>query len=178
MYSYCVFNPVNMVDPTGEEAVAIAIGGIAFAFISAAIILAQPQVQQGISNSIDSVVNDLLSKKSAKSRASEKSESIPRQIKDSDPRIHHIVAQKDYRCIPARIILEKFGIDPIKDERNKITIPQGLHKSMHTTKYYEYVTKKITSCSQTREGVERALLELKLDILYASTSGIRKWDIQ
>ncbi len=34
------------------------------------------------------------------------------------------------------------GIDPIKDERNKITIPQGLHKSMHTTKYYEYVTKK------------------------------------
>ncbi len=70
------------------------------------------------------------------------------------------------------------GIDPIKDERNKITIPQGLHKSMHTTKYYEYVTKKITSCSQTREGVERALLELKLDILYASTSGIRKWDIQ
>ena len=178
MYSYCVFNPVNMVDPTGEEAVAIAIGGIAFAFISAAIILAQPQVQQGISNSIDSVVNDIISKKSAKSRASEKSESIPRQIKDSDPRIHHIVAQKDPRCAAARIALINAGIDPIKDERNKITIPQGLHKSMHTTKYYEYVTSKITAYPITKESVERALLELKLDILFASTSGIRKWDIQ
>ena len=155
MYSYCVFNPVNMVDPTGEEAVAIAIGGIAFAFISAAIILAQPQVQQGISNSIDSVVNDIISKKSAKSRASEKSESIPRQIKDSDPRIHHIVAQKDPRCAAARIALINAGIDPIKDERNKITIPQGLHKSMHTTKYYEYVTSKITAYPITKESATR-----------------------
>ena len=77
MYSYCVFNPVNMVDPTGEEAVAIAIGGIAFAFISAAMVLTQPQVQQGISNSIDSVVNDILSKVSAKSRASEKDVALP-----------------------------------------------------------------------------------------------------
>lgn len=49
---------------------------------------------------------------------------------------------------------------------------------MHTTKYYEYVTSKITAYPITKESVERALLELKLDILFASTSGIRKWDIQ
>ena len=184
MYSYCGNNPINYVDKTGKFLISISASFAVLFFASlvltvTAVVLTQPQVQQGISNGVASVANSI-SSITSKDESKEKSISkanTKRRIKDSDPRIHHVVAQRDRRCEPARAVLQSFGIDPINDLSNKIVIPQGLHKSLHTNKYYDYVNTKILTCEQSEEAVKTALLEIKLDILFASETGIRKWDV-
>ena len=61
---------------------------------------------------------------------------------------------------------------------NLITIPQGLHKGMHTTKYYEYVNAKLKGLQGDEDAVKEALLEIRADIEYAEATGIRKWDLE
>lgn len=84
-----------------------------------------------------------------------------------------MIAQADPRAADARAILRNAGIDPVKDPRNLIVISQGLHKSMHTNNYYRYINRKLENCTSTSD-VERALLEIKVDIQFANETGIRR----
>ncbi len=44
---------------------------------------------------------------------------------------------------------------------------------MHTNNYYRYINRKLENCTSTSD-VERALLEIKVDIQFANETGIRR----
>lgn len=146
---------------------------VVVAGIAAIAIVNQPQVKQGISTAISSTT-DSISNTIADVKENIKAK---REIKDDDPRIHHIVAQGDHRAAHARAILEQAGINPKTDPRNLITISQGFHKSMHTNNYYTYVENKLLNCGSAPADIERALWELKITVYFAEKTGIKVWDL-
>lgn len=188
LFAYCSNNPVNLCDPTGKSvlgAIAAALGSILgaaapwiIAFVGVAVIglgiMSTPAINDAIATGIGAVSSSIAQ---AKSAIKEKS-TARRKAKDSDPRIHHMVAQAAWRAAPARIILEDVGIDPKIAPENLITISHGLHKSMHTKRYYEYVNNKLLPCAGDRVAVEAALLEIRADIEFAEATGIKRWDIE
>ena len=135
MFAYCLNNPVNMLDKNGNLAKELfaylgsnAIIAITIAFIIAIVIttaFTSPAARQANASLYDSIQYQF---SKAKTR---------RKAKDSDPRKHHMVAKAAKRAAPAREILESVEIDPKKSPLNLITISHGLHKNMHTKKYYD-----------------------------------------
>ena len=182
MFAYCNNNPVNYADPQGTSLI-----GVLFAFApqiamfaigavilcSAINILYQPVVQQGITDLVSGVVDTV---ENTIADIKEKVET-KRKSRDSEPRKHHMVAKLAWRAEPARDVLDSVEIDYWNDSRNLVTISHGLHKSMHTKNYYNYVNAKLEPCKDNLQAVEIALAEIRADILYAEATGIRRWEI-
>lgn len=184
MFAYCLNNPVNMLDKNGNLAKELfaylcsnAIIAITIAFIIAIVIttaFTSPAARQANASLYDSIQYQF---SKAKTQAQAKAKAR-RKAKDSDPRKHHMVAKAAKRAEPARKILESVEIDPKKSPLNLITISHGLHKNMHTKKYYDYVNAKLEGLDGNRAAVEEALLEIRADIEYAEATGIRRWDLE
>ena len=186
MFAYCLNNPVNGTDANGNFAIfgivvsaaaLLKIGLVVAAGIAAIAIVNQPQIKRGLSTAIGNAADSISRSISrAKENVQEKI-SARRKAKDNEPRQHHIVAKAAWRAKPARIILEGVGINPQNAPENLITISHGLHKSMHTKNYYDYVNAKLEPCAENRAAVETALLEIRADIEFAEATGIRRWEI-
>ena len=164
---------------------AAAVGSAApwiFIFVAVAVvglyIVNTPAINDRIASGIASAIGSISESVSrAKTDIKEKT-AARRKAKDSDPRVHHMVAKAAWRAQPARIILEDVGIDPRVAPENLITISHGLHKSMHTKRYYDYVNNKLLPCAGDRAAVEAALLEIRADIEFAEATGIKRWDVE
>ena len=183
MFAYCLNNSINRTDSNGT------LSGLAMAAVAALVkmlpviilvttltvccyALTQPQVMQGMQSAVNAISNSVSNTVSkAKEKSAEK-----RKAKDSDQRVHHIVAKAAWRAAPAREVLRSVEINPTTAPENLITISHGLHKSMHTKTYYDYVNAKLEPCTNTAE-VEAALLEIRADIEYAEATGVKRWDI-
>ena len=137
MFAYCLNSPVCSKDSNGNfaititssTAITIAVVFVVFVVFCVVAYKSYPALKRAtgaIYNSVSKASASVKTKVAAK-----------RKIRDEDPRVHHIVAQNAKIAAPAREILESVGINPRKDPLNLITIPQGLHKGMHTTKYYD-----------------------------------------
>ena len=175
MFAYCLNNPVNYKDANGntpEFFTYISAKGLYYIAILAIFVIVIYAIMASSRNtSIYEEIYDSISYQVRKAKTR-------RKAKDSDPRIHHMVAKAAPLAAPAREILKGVEINPTKDPLNLITISHGLHKNMHTKKYYKYVNAKLEPCKGDREAVEEALLEIRADIEYAEATGIRRWDLE
>ena len=186
MFAYCLNSPVCSKDSNGNFAITITSSTaitIAVVFVVFVVFCMVAYKSYPALKSATGAIYDSVSSSVSKASANVKTKvAAKRKIRDEDPRVHHIVAQNAKIAAPAREILVSVGIDPRKDPLNLITIPQGLHKGLHTTKYYKYVNAKMEACvvngEAKREDVEAALLEIRADIEYAEATGIRKWDLE
>ena len=192
LYAYCSNNPIKFCDSTGHS-ITLVMATIAMSCVVACVALIgmvgiastmnNTTISVGIGNAIDNIASGIsVAVSNAKTKSAIKSKvkaeaKTRRKILDTDPRKHHIVAKGARMAAPARNVLKSFGIDPKTAPENLITIPQGLHKSIHTNKYYDYVNNKLLQCDD-RESVEVALLELRADIKYAELTGIKVWDLE
>ena len=68
--------------------------------------------------------------------------------------LHHIVAQKSLRAIPARAILFLVDIG-VNDECNTVLLKKAVHKFLHTSLYFSYVN--YTVCSAYTFAVQNDL---------------------
>ena len=143
MFAYCLNNPVNMVDQTGAEAVAITLGLamkiIGVLCVTAVAILAidfairrensfLSAISKGIVDGLESLMTTIVEKVEAKE---------PKQYK-RDTEVHHIVAQSSPYAAPAQDVLRKTGIS-VNSAENTVEIKTSLHRRLHTYVYYGIV---------------------------------------
>ena len=143
MWAYCLNNPVNMVDQTGSEAVAIALGLAAkiagVLCVTAVAILAidfairrensfLSTISKGIVDGLESLMTKITEKIETKE---------PKQYK-RDTEVHHIVAQSSPYAAPAQDVLRKTGIS-VNSAENTVEIKTSLHRRLHTYVYYGIV---------------------------------------
>ena len=179
MFAYCLNNPVNMSDPTGEFAISATLGGTALwkigvaivglvgTFILADTIAKNPPAFPSIS------LPKIESKPKSDSKEKDVAPTLPKPPA-KDP-VHHIVAKADRRAAESRQILRDVGIEPVTDPRNLVVLPQSYHDSLHTTAYHNYITERLRPVAGGKAGVEATLASLKAEILARSAAGIR-WD--
>ena len=86
---------------------------------------------------------------------------------NTNPEVHHIVAQGDYRARRARGILNAVGIE-VNNSINLIPLKSHFHRRLHTNAYYNWVDKVITSAyysgnsyAERRRNVMEALNLIK-----------------
>ncbi len=94
----------------------------------------------------------------------------------TDAAAHHIVASRSKAAVAAREILKKAGI-PIDDSFNGVFLPKNTkfangtamtHSTLHTKKYYEEVTDRLTRAVNSGGGanaVLNALEKIRTDLL-------------
>ena len=183
MFAYCLNDPTNKIDPFGNIGIltatfcGVAVWKIAVAVIG--IIVAGCLVNVAAKN-ISTAPSFSYPKSNVKSQIKSKAKEYVetrKKNRDNEPRTHHIVAKAAWRAAPAREILQNVGLNPTTAPENLIVISHGLHKSMHTKNYYNYVNDKLMQCGDDRAAVEEALLEIRADIEYAEATGIKVWEV-
>ena len=154
LFAYCVNDPVNTVDPTGNFAITATVALITFgiALVATAFavgISSSPGFQEAVGGLCESVgsVAEQIKEKLTNSFAKIKK---PPNYRRNDE-VHHIVAQRATGADRARKILDelKIGIDePI----NTVSINTCLHRRLHTKLYYELVDAIIVSAYNSAGG--------------------------
>ena len=154
LFAYCVNDPVNTVDPTGNFAITATVALITFgiALVATAFavgISSSPGFQEAVEGLCESVgsVAEQIKEKLTNSFAKIKK---PPNYRRNDE-VHHIVAQRATGVDRARKILDelKIGIDePI----NTVSINTCLHRRLHTKLYYELVDAIIVSAYNSAGG--------------------------
>ena len=192
LFAYCNNNAVNMVDPEGNDGTIIIMG---IYFLACAVIticltatLTSPsfinawnRMCQTISGGISRGVRNI---GVAFSWANSQAQSIARSIGLSFARVktkpryrssrevHHIVAKAAKNAAGARNVLKNVGIVYQTDYRNLVSIKTGLHRRLHTNRYYEFTNSVVISAynkgknrGQRYQKVVQALSTLKGFIL-------------
>ncbi len=184
MFAYCMNNPVNRVDIDGHMSYNAVQQWAASMWWLCAIDTALPIgdiVYWGgifiLTTGCAFTAGEIISQTTITVPKEEEKVITKTKIKDSDPRRHHMVPQGATKSAKARQVLLDVGINPKTSPLNIVTIPQGLHKSIHTNNYYDYIDSKILPCRGDRVAVEQALAEIRADILFAEATGVRKWEI-
>ena len=154
LFAYCVNDPVNTVDPTGNFAITATVALITFGIALVATALAvgissSPGFQGAVEDLCESVgdIAEQIKEKLTNSFAKIKK---PPNYRRNDE-VHHIVAQRATGADCARKILDelKIGIDePI----NTVSINTCLHRRLHTKLYYELVDAIIVSAYNSACG--------------------------
>ena len=166
LFSYCANNPVMRIDPTGEFALtATALTTSALVLVLAIVLITAVYVTVAIA---------IETSKSKSDTIVDVKPGVIDRFADNSPRVHHIVAKAAAGAEEARKVLEKYHINVVVDPNNLVVIPHGYHKSMHTKRYYQYVNQQIKACN-SKEEVYATLNRLRLEILWASQTGIAPW---
>ena len=158
-YAYTKNNPVIYIDPDGQFAIAVIP-------VAVLIVLGVALVYYLIKTL--EAVKDLVSQSFSKIRTKPKYK--------SNFEIHHIVAQTALLAKPSRDILSKVGYT-INSSVNLVKIKTGLHKRLHSTKYYMAVNailgtaySKKFSNSKNQQRVFAALTTIKVWLKIQSNS--------
>lgn len=179
LFAYCVNNPVNTVDYTGNFAITVtaALLAIGLAAIVTALtvgICSSPGFQGAVNDLCGAVseavgnVTDQIKEKLSNSYA--KIKKAPNYKKPTED--HHVVAQNAPKASSAREILSQVGIG-INSQQNMMPISTGLHRRLHTNLYYKWVNDVIISAYNSaggdaalqRKNVEGALAAIKSFII-------------
>lgn len=154
LFAYCVNDPVNTVDPTGNFAITATVALITFGVALVATALAvgissSPGFQEAVGGLCESVgsVAEQIKEKLTNSFAKIKKPPNYRSNKE----VHHIVAQHARGADRAKQILIDTGIG-INSKENTVSINTCLHRRLHTKLYYELVDAIIVSAYNSAGG--------------------------
>ena len=154
LFAYCVNDPVNTVDPTGNFAITATVALITFGIALVATALAvgissSPGFQGAVEDLCESVgdIAEQIKEKLTNSFAKIKK---PPNYRRNDE-VHHIVAQRATGADRARKILDKLKIG-IDEPINTVSINTCLHRRLHTKLYYELVDAIIVSAYNSAGG--------------------------
>ena len=189
MFAYCENNPIISADYNGKELISLAVFGFIMVVslgvgLATIAVVNTPSFKKGwsdlcnnISRGLSKALNGLgNSVKWIASKIKELTNDISKSFSKvkskpkykSNTERHHIVAKGATKAKAARNVLKKVGIDYKWDDRNLIRIKTGLHRRLHTNKYYAYVNKLVVdaynngkSYKQRKNNVEKVLKELK-----------------
>ena len=154
LFAYCVNDPVNTVDPTGNFAITATVALITFGVALVATALAvgissSPGFQgavEGLCESVGSVAEQI---KEKLTNSFAKIKKPPNYRKDTE--VHHIVAQRATGADHTRRILAELEIG-INDPVNTVSINTCLHRRLHTNLYYKLVDAIIVSAYNSAGG--------------------------
>ena len=154
LFAYCVNDPVNTVDPTGNFAITATVALITFgvALVATAFavgISSSPGFQgavEGLCESVGSVAEQI---KEKLTNSFSKIKKPPNYRKDTE--VHHIVAQRATGADHTRRILAELEIG-INDPVNTVSINTCLHRRLHTNLYYKLVDAIIVSAYNSAGG--------------------------
>ena len=154
LFAYCVNDPVNTVDPTGNFAITATVALITFGIALVATALAvgissSPGFQgavEGLCESVGSVAEQI---KEKLTNSFAKIKKPPNYRKDTE--VHHIVAQRATGADHTRRILAELEIG-INDPVNTVSINTCLHRRLHTNLYYKLVDAIIVSAYNSAGG--------------------------
>ena len=154
LFAYCVNDPVNTVDPTGNFAITATVALITFGIALVATALAvgissSPGFQEAVGGLCESVgsVAEQIKEKLTNSFAKIKKPPNYRSNKE----VHHIVAQRASGAQRAKQILIDTGIG-INSKENTVSINTCLHRRLHTNLYYKLVDAIIVSAYNSAGG--------------------------
>ncbi|MDD3865968.1 MAG: hypothetical protein PHC32_06645, partial [Candidatus Izemoplasmatales bacterium] len=171
MYSYCLNNPVQNVDYSGEFAITAAFVSslaifvvilMAIAVLYYAGVLDMPSASDVLSKLIIGYQNikDLLEIAKKQLKIYLLSLVLTFALGKHD---HHIVAQYDFRAIIGRYVLRISNIG-INSQQNRVMVRTALHQVLHTNTYHALVTVFVTMAYLIGKGeaVSKTLQAFKL----------------
>ena len=174
LFAYCVNDPVNTVDPTGNFAITATVALITFgiALVATAFavgISSSPGFQGAVEDLCESVgdIAEQIKEKLTNSFAKIKK---PPNYRRNDE-VHHIVAQRATGAAPAQKILADLEIG-IDEPVNKVSINTCLHRRLHTKLYYELVNVVIVGAYNSASGDREQQIENVTSALKAIRSFI------
>ena len=174
LFAYCVNDPVNTVDPTGNFAITATVALITFGIALVATALAvgissSPGFQEAVGGLCESVgdIAEQIEEKLTNSFAKIKKPPNYRSNKE----VHHIVAQRAPGAAPAQKILADLEIG-IDEPVNKVSISTCLHRRLHTKLYYELVNVVIAGAYNSAGGDREQQIENVTSALKAIRSFI------
>ena len=174
LFAYCVNDPVNTVDPTGNFAITATVALITFgiALVATAFavgISSSPGFQEAVEGLCESVgdIAEQIKEKLTNSFAKIKKPPNYRSNKE----VHHIVAQRAPGAAPAQKILADLEIG-IDEPVNKVSISTCLHRRLHTKLYYELVNVVIAGAYNSAGGDREQQIENVTSALKAIRSFI------
>ena len=165
MFAYCVNNPVNMIDTDGNLAISLfaclTFFAVSVITVATCYYISTPQFQtawrqicNNISTAIDNATRNIIVS----------SRSFFKAILDNMSKIkkqptyrhtmekHHIVAKMAKNAKLARVILASVGIDYWNSSENLVKIKAGLHRRLHTNKYYGWANSVVISAYKAANG--------------------------
>lgn len=154
LFAYCVNDPVNTVDPTGNFAITATVALITFGIALVATAFAVgissfpgfQEAVEGLCESVGSVAEQI---KEKLTNSFSKIKKPPNYRKDTE--VHHIVAQRASGADHTRRILAELEIG-INDPVNTVSINTCLHRRLHTNLYYKLVDAIIVSAYNSAGG--------------------------
>lgn len=154
LFAYCVNDPVNTVDPTGNFAITATVALITFgvALVATAFavgISSSPGFQGAVEGLCESVGDIAGQIKEKLTNSFSKIKKPPNYRKDTE--VHHIVAQRATGADHTRRILAELEIG-INDPVNTVSINTCLHRRLHTNLYYKLVDAIIVSAYNSAGG--------------------------
>jgi RHS repeat-associated protein len=154
LFAYCVNDPVNTVDPTGNFAITATVALITFgiALVATAFavgISSSPGFQEAVEGLCESV-GDIAGQIKEKLTNSFSKIKKPPNYR-SNKEVHHIVAQRASGAQRAKQILIDTGIG-INSKENTVSINTCLHRRLHTNLYYKLVDAIIVSAYNSAGG--------------------------
>lgn len=154
LFTYCVNDPVNTVDPTGNFAITATVALITFgiALVATAFavgISSSPGFQEAVEGLCESVGSVAEQIKEKLTNSFSKIKKPPNYRKDTE--VHHIVAQRASGAQRAKQILIDTGIG-INSKENTVSINTCLHRRLHTNLYYKLVDAIIVSAYNSAGG--------------------------
>ena len=174
LFTYCVNDPVNTVDPTGNFAITATVALITFgiALVATAFavgISSSPGFQEAVEGLCESVgdIAEQIKEKLTNSFAKIKKPPNYRSNKE----VHHIVAQRAPGAAHAQKILAELEIG-INDPVNTVSINTCLHRRLHTKLYYELVNIVIVGAYNSAGGDREQQIENVTSALKAIRSFI------
>lgn len=174
LFTYCVNDPVNTVDPTGNFAITATVALITFgiALVATAFavgISSSPGFQEAVEGLCESVgdIAEQIKEKLTNSFAKIKKPPNYRSNKE----VHHIVAQRAPGAAHAQKILAEPEIG-INDPVNTVSINTCLHRRLHTKLYYELVNIVIVGAYNSAGGDREQQIENVTSALKAIRSFI------
>jgi len=174
LFAYCVNDPVNTVDPTGNFAITATVALITFGIALVATALAvgissSPGFQGAVEDLCESVGDIAGQIKEKLTNSFSKIKKPPNYRKDTE--VHHIVAQRASGAAPAQKILADLEIG-IDEPVNKVSISTCLHRRLHTKLYYELVNVVIVGAYNSASGDREQQIENVTSALKAIRSFI------
>ena len=174
LFAYCVNDPVNTVDPTGNFAITATVAlitfGVALVATAFAVGISSSPGFQGAVEGLCESVGDIAGQIKEKLTNSFSKIKKPPNYR-SNKEVHHIVAQRAPGAAPAQKILAELEIG-INDPVNTVSINTCLHRRLHTKLYYELVNIVIVGAYNSAGGDREQQIENVTSALKAIRSFI------
>ena len=189
MFAYCENNPIISADYNGKELISLAVFGFIMAVslgvgLATIAVVNTPSFKKGWSDLCNNIGRGLSEALKGLGNAvkwiASKSKEIANDIYKSfskvknkpkyksNTELHHIVAKGSTKARAAQNALANVGIKYKSDNRNLIRIKTGLHRRLHTNKYYAFVNELVVDAynkgktyNQRKKNVEKVLKNLK-----------------